>query len=239
MEEVRDYAGKDGPGIYLQTSGHPLSKSLGSGEVGILAASSNRDPAFCPFVRVQGSAENLLDFRLPYVVPDLDKHIVDSWNPAPPGRDKIPQAATLQTYGEGKAIYIGLPIFQRYQPAINFTLSLAPLYWADEFVRELIRQLVPEPPIRVESEGGVQAAFFRQGAGRLVVQMVNSTIWANRGSAPPARGVEIVGRTDRFHIRSVRLVWPKEQILRVTGGQEWRVQVAQVDLHAIVAIDID
>ncbi len=238
VEEVKKYAGKDGPGIYLQSTGHPLSAFLGSGEVGILAASGSRDPAFCPFVHVQGPAENLLDYRLPYVVPDLDKHILDSWNVAPPGNDKLPQAATIQTYGQGKAVYIGVPIFQRSQPALNFTLSLAPLYWADEFIRGLVRQLVPDPAIRVHSVGGTQAAFYRQGSNQVVVQLLNSGIWANRGPAPPIRDIETVGRSDRFPIRTARLAWPKEQALSVTKGPSWRVQVPEVAIHAIVVIDI-
>jgi hypothetical protein len=173
------------------------------------------------------------------MVPDLDKHIVDSWNPAPPGNEKIPQAATIHNYGDGKAIYVGVPIFRRYQTnSTSYTFVRTPLYWVDEFVRRIVKELVPDPPVRIEGKGTVQAAFYRQGPQQLVVQMVNGGIWAIQDKAPAARDVEIVGRSDLFPTRSARLLWPKEQTLNVTKGAAWRVQVPPVDLHAIVKIDI-
>ena len=242
-EEVRKYAGKDGPGIYFQSTGHPLSAFLGSGVVGILMAGSlvmlpGTAPT-CPFVRVHGPAQNILDYRLPYMVPDLDKHIVDSWNPAPPGNERIPQAATIHEYGDGKAIYIGAPIFRRYQTtSTSYTFVRSTLYWVDEFVRRIVKELAPDPPVRIEGNRSVQAAFYRQGAQQLVVQMVNSDIWAIQDKAPAVRDVEIVGRSDLFPIRSARLLYPKEQALNVTKGRAWRVQVQPVELHAIVKIEV-
>jgi hypothetical protein len=172
------------------------------------------------------------------MVPDLDKHIVDSWNPAPPGNERIPQAATIHSYGDGRAIYVGVPIFWQYQTnSISYTYVRTPLYWVDEFVRRIVKDLVPDPPLRIEGNDTVQAAFYRQGPKQLVVQMVDGAIWAIQDKAPAARDVEIVGRSDAFPIRSARLLWPREQILNVKKGQAWRVQVPPVDLHAIVRIE--
>jgi hypothetical protein len=245
-EEVAKYAGKDGPGMYFQSSGHPLSAFLGSGVVGIAGLPyadwgllpPGSSSAYCPFIRVRGPAESILDYRLPYMVPDLDKHIVDSWNPAPPGNEKISQAATIYRYGDGSATYVGIPIFWAYQTnTLSLTGERIPLYWVDEFVRRIVKELVPNPPIRIEGNGTVQAAFYRQGSQQLVVQMVNSAIWAIQDKAPAVQDVEIVGRSDLFPIRSARLLWPREQILNVKKGQAWRVQVPPVDLHAIVRIE--
>jgi len=240
-EEVQKYAGKDGPGIYFQSTGHPLSAFLGSGVMGILVLGwlpMGSIPC-CPFVRVHGPAENVLDYRLPYLVPDLDKHVADTWNSAPPGNEKIPQAATVHRYGDGNAVYVGVPIFRQYQmSSVSNTSLRIPLHWVDEFVRRTVKELVHNPPIRIEGNGTVQAAFYRQGPQQLVVQMVNGGIWAIQDRAPEARDVEIVGRSDLFPIRSARLLWPKEQTLKVTKGQSWRVQVPPVDLHAIVRIEI-
>jgi len=245
-EEVEKYAGRDGPGMYFQASGHPLSALLGSGVVGILVPPSAGwgvlppgSNAFCAFVRVRGPAESLLDYRLPYMVPDLDKHLVDSWNPAPPGNEKIPQAATNHRYGDGRAMYVGVPIFRAYQTnTFSYTLVRTPLYWVDEFVRRMVKELVPNPAVRIEGNGTVQAAFYRQGAQQLVVQMVNGAIWAIQDKAPAARDVEIVGHSDLFPIRTARLLWPTEQTLNVTKGRSWRVQVPPVDLHSIVRIEL-
>jgi hypothetical protein len=229
LAEETKYAEKDGPGIYLQTNGHPLSSFIGAGEVGIQGKGGSPQ-TFCSFVRVNGPAESILDYRLPYLVPDLDKHLFHSWNPAPPGNEKVPKAATINHYGQGEAIYIGLPLFRRYQPE---------LYWVSEWIRGMISRLVPSPSIRVQGSDAIHAAFFRQGPQRLVVQLANSSVWTSRGVAAPAQNLEIVGRNDRFRVRSARLLWPEEGVLKVVKGDDWRVHVPEVKLHAIVAIELD
>jgi hypothetical protein len=229
LEEVSKYAGKDGPGIYLQTNGHPFSSFMGAGEVGILGKGGGSSPTFCSFVRVGGPAESVLDYRLPYLVPDLDNHLFHSWNPAPPGNERIPKAATYYRYGQGGAVYIGVPLFRRYQPE---------LYWASGWVRELIPRLVPRPPIRVQGSEAIHAAFFRQGPRKLVVQMANSSVWTTHGTAAPIRHLEIIGRQDRFKLRSARQVWPKEKAFATLGGDDWRVLVPEVALHTIIEIEL-
>jgi hypothetical protein len=229
VEEVTKYAGKDGPGIDLQPTGHALSDLLGRGEVAILGADARRQPAYCSFVRVQGPPENLFDYRLPYLVPDLDEHVFQTWNPAPPGNEKIPQAVTVHRYGQGQALYVGVPMFQRWRPE---------LYWMEEWIGGVVKQLVPRPAIRLEGRGGLHATFFRHGPGRLVVQMANSAVWTSRGQAAPARDLEIVGHGDRLPLRSARLVWPNQQPLKIIHGEQWRVQVPEVAIHAIVAIQL-
>jgi hypothetical protein len=229
LGEESKYAGKDGPGIYLQTNGHPLSSFLGAGEVGIHREGGGPSQTFCSFVRVNGPAESILDYRLPYLVPDLDKHLLHSWNAAPPGNEKVPKAATINHYGQGEAVYIGLPLFRRYDPD---------LYWVSEWIRGMISRLVPNPSIRVQGSDAIHAAFFRQGPQRLVVQMVNSSVWTSRGVAAPAQNLEIVGRTDRFQVLSARLLWPTERVLTLVKGKNWRVHVPEVNIHAIVAIEL-
>ncbi len=228
-EEVTKYAAKDGPGIYFQTNGHRLSSFLGSGEVAILGKGGGPTPTFCPFLTVNGSAESILDFKLPYLVPDIAKHIFQTWNVAPPGNAKIPRAATVNRFGQGQALFVGVPLFQRYQPDLP---------WIALWVRGLVTRLVPNPPVRVEGGEALHTAFYRQGPKRLVVQMLNSTVWTSRGMAAPLRDLEIVGRSDRFKIGSARTLWPSEKPLRVTPGDTWRVQVPEVALYSVIAIDL-
>ncbi len=136
VEEVTKYAGKDGPGIYMQTNGHALSAFIGSGEVGILGKGVQPQKSFCTYIRVQGKAESILDYKPPYLVPDVSKHIFHSWNVAPPGNERIPMAATVNRCGEGTAVYVGVPLFRRHSPD---------LYWIADWVRGLITRLVPDP----------------------------------------------------------------------------------------------
>ena len=196
VEEVTKYASKDGPGIYFQTNGHPLPSFIGSGEVGILGQGVQPQQNYCTYVRVQGKAESILDYRPPYLVPDVDKHIFHSWTTAPPGNEHIPMAATVNHCGEGVAVYIGVPIFRRYSPD---------LYWIADWMRGLIARLVPDPPIQVQGSTAVQATFFRQGPKRVLVQLANNLVWTGRGNSAPVRDLEIVGRSDRFKPRSAAL----------------------------------
>jgi hypothetical protein len=239
LEEDSKYAGKDGPGIYLQTNGHPLSSFIGSGEVGILGKSSGPPGTFCSFIRVQGAADSILDYRLPYLVPDLDKHLLHSLNPAPPGNEKVPRAATINHYGKGEAVYVGVPLFRRYIERPQLTIFEPELDWVSEWIRGLITRLVPNPAIRVQGSKALHATFFRQGPRRLLIQLANSLVWTSRDVAAAILNSEIVGRSDRYRARSARLLWPREETLTVTKGNEWRVRVPEVALHAIVAIELD
>jgi len=228
VEEISRYAGKDGPGIYFQTNGHPLSAFIGPDEVAITGKSGRR-PTFCSFLRVEGSAESILDYCLPYMVPDVEKFKFDTLNVAPPGNERIPRAAAFHRFGKGEAVYVGVPLFQRYQPEV---------YWIRDWVQGLVRRLVPNPPLRVEGNSAIHATFFRQGPKRLVVQMLNSAVWTTHGQYAPARNLQISGRTDLFQVRSARLLWPKEQPLTIESGQSWRVKVPEVSIHAIAAIEL-
>ncbi len=230
VEEVTKYAGKDGPGIYMQTNGHALSSFIGSGEVGILGQGVQPQKSFCSYVRVQGKAESILDYRPPFLVPDVDKHIFHSWNVAPPGNERIPMAATVYRCGKGTAIYIGVPIFRRYHPE---------LYWIADWVRGLVTRLVPDPPVQVQGAPAIHATFFRQGPKRLLVQLSNSLVWTGRGNSAPVRNVEIVGRTDRFKPSFAAMIWPDKQNLSLTQGDKWRVRVPEVAMHSIVEIECD
>jgi len=229
VEEVTTYAGKDGPGIYFQSNGHTLSAFLGKGEVAILGKGGGSPPSFCPFLRVKGTAESILDYRLPYPVPDIEKHIFQTWNVAPPGNERIAPAATLNRFGQGQALLVGVPLFQHYNPD---------LHWIELWINGLLKRLVPNPPIRAEGSRAIHAAFYRQGPKQLLVQMVNNTMWTSRGLGAPLRDIDLVGRSDRFAVRSARQLWPKEQTLAITAGPQWRIRVPEVALHTIIAVQL-
>jgi hypothetical protein len=227
VEEETKYAGKDGPGIYFQSSGHSLSAIFGTSEVAIQGKSAGPSGNYCPFIRVQGTAQSIFDYKLPYLVPDVDKHIFQTWDPAPPGNERLPQAATINQFGKGQALYVGVPLFRCYQ-----------VDWIQEWIRVLVTRLVPRPPVRVEGSRFLHTAFYRQGPKRLVVQMVNSTVWTNHGLAAPLRDLQIVGQQKQFAISAARQVWPKQERLTFSTGPEWRVHIPEVSIYSIVQIEL-
>ena len=229
VEEVTKYVGPRGTGFYLELSPHPLASFLGRGEIGFGGAGVGSGPVAAPVVRVKGAAESIMAFRLPLVQSEEEKRLHLDWNTPPPSNEMIPQAITVFRYGEGQGIYAGAPLFRWYKADIS---------WIEEWIRGAVRRLVPSPPLRVEGNDAIHATFFRQGPRRLVVQMANSAVWATAGKAGPAKDLEIIGLTKHFPVRSARLLWPEEQVLNVTPGQDqWRVRIPEVPLHTIVALE--
>jgi len=124
---------------------------------------------------------------------------------------------------------VGVPLFQHYNPD---------LHWIELWINGLLKRLVPNPPIRAEGSRAIHAAFYRQGPKQLLVQMVNNTMWTSRGLGAPLRDIDLVGRSDRFAVRSARQLWPKEQTLAITAGPQWRIRVPEVALHTIIAVQL-
>ena len=139
VEEVTKYAGKDGPGIYLQTNGHPLSSFLGSGEVGIvgkgvLPRSSCSPTCGCRARRKASSITGRLTWCQMWTNISFTVGL-----PLPPGNEHIPMAASVNKCGEGTAVYIGVPVFPPLYPD---------LYWIADWVCGLVTRLVPNHPSR-------------------------------------------------------------------------------------------
>ena len=89
--------------IYLESTGHALSKSLAVSTVGLPGS----------FLRLrQTSGQEVLRYRLPFMIEDLPNHKWFNWGPPPPGQESGGPAAVFNTFGKGQSLYVGVSLFQ-------------------------------------------------------------------------------------------------------------------------------
>ncbi len=88
--------------IYLESSGNPLAKLLSVSTVGLPGS----------FVKLKRTtAEEVMRYRLPFMVEDIPHNHWFNWGPPPPGTESAGTAVAYNRFGKGQSLYIGVPIF--------------------------------------------------------------------------------------------------------------------------------
>ena len=208
-----DAAGKLKEGVaatYLESSGHPLAKILAVSTVGLPG----------PFLRLKRTtAEEVMHYRLPFMVEDLPHHQWFNWGPPPPGAETGGAAVTYNKFGKGEALYIGVPIFR--------AMHDRPV-WIRKWIPFLLRQLVPQPIAELRPapfSEYVHGTFFWDASKRFIlVQVLNTIELVTEGDLRPAPDIVIHADPLRLKVAGARLVWPKEQDLGIVT-KEGSIQV--------------
>jgi hypothetical protein len=187
--------------IYLESTGHALSKSLAVSTVGLPGS----------FLRVrQTSGQEVLRYRLPFMIEDLPNRKWFNWGPPPPGEETGGPAAVFNQFGKGQSLYVGVNLFQ----AMN-----SKLFWIRSWVPEVMRSLVPQPVAELRSEvfpEYVHGTFFWEKDGRsLLVQVLTAIELSTQGQFREVPAVEIRIDSARVKIKSAKLLWPAEQELQM------------------------
>jgi Hypothetical glycosyl hydrolase 6 len=191
--------------IYLESSGHVLSRTLAVSTVGLPGS----------FLRLhQTSGQEVLRYRLPFMIEDMPNHKWFNWGPPPPGQETGGPAAVFNKFGEGQSLYVGVDLFQ----AMN-----SKLFWIRSWVPEVMRSLVPQPIAELRSETFpeyVHGTFFwEKGRRSLLVQILNAIELTTQGEFREASDVEIRIDSARVKIKSAKVIWPAERELRVQSTQ--------------------
>ena len=155
-------------------------------------------------VKPEGS-ETLATIALPQQFPD-ETYVTKLEMAAPAGERLASPAITLREFGAGKAVYISPPIFYAFAEHNQWPLKV--------LVQNLVSELLPEPPVRVEGEGSLEVTL-REGDGFTAVHLVNHggscTLLGSNAiteSVPRARNLQV-------HLRAQRE--PSEVILIPSG----------------------
>lgn len=208
VSEERKYAvdaeGKVKEGItaiYLESSGHTLARLLTVSTVGLPG----------PFVNLKRTtAEEVMHYRLPFMVEDLPHHKWFNWGPPPPGEEVGGAAVAYNKFGQGQALFIGAPIFR----AMNWRPT-----WIRRWIPDAIRQMVRRPIAELRPEPFseyVHGTFFRDATKKLLlVQVLNTIELVTQGEFRPAPQVIIKTDPGRLKVTGARLVWPMEKDLEV------------------------
>jgi hypothetical protein len=198
--------------IFLESTGHPLARLLATSTVGVPGS----------FINVQRtSATEIMRYRLPFMVEDLEHAKWYNWGPPPPGSQAGGMAVALNKFGKGEAVYVGVNLFR--------AMNERP-FWVRRWVPDLMRQLVPKPIVELTSEPAsefVHGTFFWDPSKRLIlVQILNAEELVSEGEFRPVPRVVIRINPAKLKISGARMVWPEEQDLHVeTAGDTTRIVI--------------
>ncbi|MGH7171041.1 MAG: beta-galactosidase trimerization domain-containing protein, partial [Gemmataceae bacterium] len=207
IAEDRTYAyddeGKLRPGgfisTYLESAGHPLAKMVSVSTVGLPGS----------FLRTKSTtAEEVMRYRLPFMVQDMARHQYFNWGPPPPGSQTAGTAAAYNKFGKGQSLYLGVPIF--------WAMQWRP-FWIQDWIPAVVRQLVPNPLAELRPDPFsqyVHGTFFCDATKHSVlVQALNTVELATHQELCPASRVEIHVDPHRLPVAAARVVWPRERNL--------------------------
>jgi hypothetical protein len=212
VSEERKYAyDKDGKpnnsgvSIYLESAGHPLASMIATSTVGLPGS----------FLNVKRTtAQEVMRYRLPFMVEDIPHNKWFNWGPPPPGTETAGTAAAYNKFGKGQALYIGVPIFR----AIALKDKKNDRFWTRQWVRESMRQLVPLPIAELASEQLPEyvhgTLFWTKDKRAILVQVLNAVELATNGQFIPVPSVHL-NVSAKLNVKSASIFWPKEQSLDV------------------------
>ncbi len=158
----------------------------------------------------------------------------------------------VNNYGKGQAAYISTPIFKltkterpaagdgyisppRTVPAVPFARKDG---WVVDLTRELLDELAPNPPIRVEGQFHLECTFFEQKEKqRVIVHLLNSTV-RELGKVYPMDPARILVNKDFVKVKKAYTAWPEKKDLAIQDkGDCLEIATPGTRIHQIVVLD--
>lgn len=149
-------------------------------------------------------------------------------------------AVHFNNYGSGKSVYISTPIYKlikmyhldpstqpaKIYPTVLFTRKEG---WVVDLTRELLNELAPNPPLRVEGPHHLECTFFEQREqNRVIVHLLNSTV-RELGRAYPLPSAKILIRRDFMMLKRAFSAWPQKMELQMELAVENRTGASAQD----------
>ena len=131
---------------YLDSTGHPLTKSLATSSVGLSGT----------FLRVKKTRRGRRDLPLSAALDGggfEERQMVSTGGPPPPGKETGSTAGVYHKFGKGQVVYLGVPLFEALHGALGAVVfDRRDRFWIRKWVPRLVRQLVPHPIAELESK---------------------------------------------------------------------------------------
>lgn len=210
---------------YLEASPHTLSKMLATSAVGLPGA----------FLRLKRTtAEEVMTYRLPFMVQDLEKNQWFNWGPPPPGSESAGTAAAYNRFGKGQSFYIGAPVFWAMQHRLR---------WIQNWIPEVIRQLTPEPIAEIRSEPFSEyvhgTLFYDENKRFVLVQVLNTLELATNGEFRPVPKIVIRTNPERLSVTEARMVWPEQRGLAlVREDSQSRIILTDPARYTVISLKL-
>jgi hypothetical protein len=195
---------------YLAPTAHVLARPLFQGTVAL--------PGSFLSVRLAG-ADEVMQYRLPCMVEDMSRGTWFNWGPPPPRRESAGPAVCFHRFGQGQAIYAGVPIFMAMSARAEFGGGGERPFWIRDWLRELVGQLVPSPVIEMTPEPFTEyfhGSFFHDRARKLVlVQALNTVELLGKGKLRAPIRARIRANSRMLPVTGARMVWPRTRNLTI------------------------
>ncbi len=210
---------------YLESSGHRLANRLAESTVGLPGS----------FLRIERStADEVMRYRLPFMVEDLPHNKWFNWGPPPPGSELGGTAVAYNQFGKGQALYIGVPIFRAMEGRP---------FWVRQWIPALMRQLVAEPIAELTLEPSseyVHGTFFYDSKKQFIlVQVLNAVALVTQGESWPPPKATIVINPKKLKVAGARVVWPQTEDLRVEhAAGRTRIALPKVERYTALYLKI-
>lgn len=172
------------------------------------------------FLRLKRTtAEEVMRYRLPFMVQNLKKNEWFNWGPPPPGLQTDGTAVAFNKFGRGQSLYLGVPIF--------WAMNGRP-YWIQDWIPSVMRKLVPNAIAELRPEPFseyVHGTFFYDESRRFIlVQVLNTVELATKGEFRLAPTVVLRLNPEKLKVKGARVVWPKERHLSVVT-RDGKIQI--------------
>jgi len=191
--------------IYLESTGDPLAKLLSVSTVGLPGS----------FVKVKSTtAQEVMRYRLPFMVEDIPHNHWFNWGPPPPGTETAGTAVAYNRFGKGQSLYIGVPIFWAMQTKLRWIRQ-----WIPEFMRLLVKNPIAELRPDPSTEYVHGTFFYDKTREHVLVQVLNTVETAMNGEYRGIPRVNIAVDGKRLKVTGARMVWPKEEDLAVRAHE--------------------
>jgi hypothetical protein len=219
---------------YLAPTAHALARPLSSGTVGL--------PGSHVRVRLDG-AQAVMQYHVPGLVEDIRGGTWFNWGPAPPVRESAGPGVCYHRYGRGQAVYAGVPLFLGASARAEFGGAGERLFWIRDWLRELVRRLVPEPPAEILPDPFTEyfhgSFFLDPGHSRVLVQALNTVELLGRGRLQAQLRARIRVDTRVIPISGARLVWPRSSAVRVRrAGRFAVIDLPPLDRYAAIHVQL-
>lgn len=193
---------------YLESAGSPLVEMLAVSTVGLSGS-------FLRLKRTTG--EEVMRYRLPFMVEDLAHNKWFNWGPPPPGKETAGTAVAYNRFGKGQSVYLGVPIFRamQWRP-----------FWIREWIPYLMKKLVKQPIAELRSEPFSEYVhgtfFYDKDRKYILVQVLNTIDLATEGEYRGIPRVVLSVDKKRLDVNGAKAVWPQEEnlIVRERNGRK-------------------
>ena len=156
------------------------------------------------------TAQEVMRYRLPFMVEDIPNNHWFNWGPPPPGTETAGTAVAHNRFGKGQSLYTGVPLFWAMQTKLR---------WIRQWIPELMRLLLKAPIAELRPDPFTEYVhgtfFYDKTREHVLVQVLNTVETAMNGEYRGVPRVNFSVDGKRLKITVLESCGRKESVLEV------------------------